>query len=66
MIYSLKGTLIHRAPGVVVVECGGVGYQCITSMMSIRDLPDIGSEVRLYTYMAVREDAVDLFGFTTT
>ena len=66
MIYSLRGTLIHRSPGVVVVECGGVGYQCTTSMMSIRDLPDIGSEVKLYTYMAVREDAVDLFGFTTT
>ena len=66
MIYSLKGTLIHRTPAFAVVECGGVGYKCTTSLMSLRDMPDIGREVTLYTLMAVREDAVELFGFTTT
>ena len=65
MIYSLKGTLIHRAQNFAVVECGGVGYKCSTSLSSLRDMPQIGSEVTLYTYMAVREDAVELFGFTS-
>ncbi len=66
MIYSLKGKLIHRTPAFAVIECGGVGYKCLTSLMSLRDMPDIGSEVTLYTLMNVREDAVELFGFTTT
>lgn len=65
MIYSLKGILIHRTPAFVVVECGGVGYKCTTSLMTIRDLPDVGKEVTLYTLMNVREDAVELFGFST-
>ena len=65
MIYSLKGTLIHRTQNFAVVECGGVGYKCSTSLSSLRDMPQVGSEVKLYTYMAVREDAVELFGFVT-
>ena len=66
MIYSLRGKLIHRSPAFVVVECGGVGYKCVTSLMTLRDMPETGSEVTLYTFMAVREDAVELFGFSTT
>ena len=66
MIYSLRGTLIHSTQSFAVVECGGVGYKCSTSLSSLRDMPQIGSEVTLYTYMAVREDAVELFGFMTT
>lgn len=66
MIYSLRGTLVYTAQSFAVVECGGVGYKCTTSMSTLRELPKIGSEVTLYTYMAVREDAVELFGFTAT
>ncbi len=66
MIYSLKGTLIHRMQGFVVIECGGVGYKCNTSLSTIRDLPQTGSEALLYTHMVVREDSVELFGFATT
>lgn len=66
MIYSLRGTLTHRTQSFAVIECGGVGYKCSTSLSSLRDMPQIGSEVTLYTYMAVREDAVELFGFTTS
>jgi len=66
MIYSLKGTLIHRMQGFVVIDCGGVGYKCSTSMSTIRELPQTGNEVMLYTHMAVREDSVELFGFATT
>lgn len=63
MLYSLRGTLIHREPSLAVVECGGVGYQCAITMNTARRLPDIGAEVMLYTFLNVREDTVDLFGF---
>ncbi|MEG2203545.1 MAG: Holliday junction branch migration protein RuvA [Oscillospiraceae bacterium] len=63
MIYSLRGVLIHTEPGIAVVECGGVGYQCAVSLTTQSQLPPKGSEVRLFTHMAVRDDAVELFGF---
>ncbi len=66
MIYSLRGTLIYEMQGYVVIECGGVGYKCNTSLSTLRQMPKIGSEVTLFTYMAVREDAVELFGFSTS
>lgn len=66
MIYSLNGTLIHSEPGFVVVECAGVGYQCMVTMNTLRSLPRIGERVMLYTKMLVREDAVELCGFAAT
>lgn len=63
MIYSLRGKLIHTEPGAVVVECAGVGYRCAVSLNTLAKLPNTGSEAFLLTHMAVREDAVDLFGF---
>lgn len=64
MIYSVRGTLVHTEQNLAVVECGGVGYGCRTTLNTLRDIK-MGSEVTLYTYMAVREDAVELFGFST-
>ncbi len=66
MIYSLNGTVIHTEPNVVVVECGGVGYKCLTTLSTLRTLPSIGEKTMLYTYMIVRDDAVELCGFATT
>lgn len=63
MIYSLRGKLILKETGFAVVECGGVGYGCRTSLSTVSRLGGIGSEVTLYTHLAVREDAVELFGF---
>lgn len=65
MFYSLKGTLIHTEPGFAVVECGGVGFKCLTTMSTLRSLPAIGKETTLFTHLNVREDALDLFGFAT-
>ena len=65
MIYSLRGKLIETAENTVVVECVGVGYLCSTTRTTLNSLPQKGSEVMLYTYMNVREGAVDLFGFST-
>lgn len=63
MIYSLRGKLTAAQPGMIVVECAGVGYRCSVSMTTLSMLPNVGSEVFVYTYMNVREDSVDLFGF---
>ena len=63
MLYSVRGTLIHREMNLAVVECGGVGYQCFITLNTARQLPQIGQEVMLYTILNVREDAVELFGF---
>ena len=48
-----------------VVECGGVGYACRTTLYTLGQLGSIGDTVFLYTAMSVREDAVELFGFST-
>ncbi len=65
MIYSLHGELIHTEPNLAVVECGGVGYACRTTMNTMKKIGGSG-EVRLFTQLNVREDAVDLFGFADT
>lgn len=65
MLYSLRGTLIHMEAGFVVIECGGVGYKCLTTMSTQRSLPKLHTEATLYTQLNVREDAVELFGFAT-
>ena len=63
MIYSVRGKLIHKEPFLAVVECGGVGYACRTTCMTASQLGETGTEVSLYTYLYVREDNVELFGF---
>ena len=65
MIYSLNGKLIYKDNAVAVIECGGVGYKCNVSLKTAALLPNVGSEVFLYTYMKVSEDDVSLFGFKT-
>lgn len=65
MIYSVHGKLIAKEPTMAVVECGGVGYACRTTLYTLGQLGSIGDTVFLYTAMSVREDAVELFGFST-
>ena len=64
MIYSLTGKYVAAEPNFVVIDCGGVGFQCFTSMSTITRLPQQGSTVTLYTYMSVTESAITLFGFS--
>ena len=63
MIYSVRGTLTAAGPRFAVVECGGVGFDCQITGHTARQLPALGSEVMLFTFMNVREDAIELFGF---
>lgn len=65
MFYSIKGTLTHTESNIAVVECGGVGFLCRTTMNTQKVLPQIGQEAKLYTHLNVREDALELFGFAT-
>lgn len=62
MIYSLHGELTHWETGLAVVECGGVGYACRTTMNTLSRIRELG-EVTLYTYLHVTENSLDLFGF---
>ena len=63
MIYSDRGKLTHKEPFLAVVECAGVGYACRTTCSTSAQLGETGKEVYLYTYLHVREDNVELFGF---
>ena len=65
MIYSVHGKLIAKEPAMAVVECGGVGYACRTTLHTLGQVGNLGETVLLYTAMSVREDAVELFGFST-
>lgn len=64
MIYSLTGKIALTTPELIVIECGGVGYACKSTLYTLEQIS--GKETAtLYTYLAVREDAIDLFGFAT-
>lgn len=65
MFYSLTGKLVHMEPGVVAIECGGVAFKCFTSMNTQKNMPRIGETATVYTHLNVREDALDLYGFST-
>ena len=65
MIYFVRGELADVMEESVVVDCQGIGYLIRVPASLIGELPAVGCEVRLYTYLAVREDAVALYGFLT-
>lgn len=64
MFYSVRGKLIHTTSTSAVVECGGVGYNCQTTINTLKTLK-MNTEVTLLTYLNVREDAMELYGFAT-
>ncbi len=63
MFYSLTGTVVHTDESSVAVSCGGVAFRCFTSFNTLRKIGSTGEKITLYTYLSVREDALDLFGF---
>lgn len=65
MIGYLKGELAEIKESYVVLEVGNIGYEVFLPGSSIMMLPGRGSEIKLYTYLHVREDALNLFGFLT-
>lgn len=65
MIRFVKGILAMVGEGEVVIENQGIGYLVSVPLSVMEALPEAGSEVMLYTYLNVREDALQLFGFLT-
>ena len=65
MIGYLKGELAEIKDNYVVLEVGNIGYEVYLPSKSIMELPSRGTAVKLYTYLHVREDAINLFGFLT-
>ncbi len=65
MLYNVKGILTVSDVNFIVVESGGVGFKCYTTLNTIKSIGTVGSEVNVYTHLAVREDAMDLYGFST-
>ncbi len=65
MISKLTGTLDHKNPPQVLVDCNGVGYEVHVPMSTFYNLPELGCKVSLLTHFIVREDAQILYGFAT-
>lgn len=64
MFYYVKGPVVHMAPYLAVVDCGGVGYACRTTNNTLGRLKK-GETATLYTHLNVREDAMELYGFSS-
>ena len=65
MFAFLTGTLEDKGNNIAVINCGGVGFEINVSETTILELPEVGGIAKLYTYMAVREDAITLYGFAS-
>lgn len=65
-MYSyIKGILTETDEESIVVEAGGIGYHIYTTGQTFSYLPSMGEEIKIYTYLNVREDAMLLYGFLT-
>ena len=65
MIGKIVGTLVHKHPPQILVDCHGVGYEIDVPMSTFYNLPALGESVALLTHFVVREDAQLLYGFAT-
>lgn len=65
MFYSITGKVILTEPGTVVIETGGIGYRLTVSGKTLGYAAENArtEKVSLFTYLSVREDAIELFGF---
>ena len=65
MIYSIAGKLALKDDHFAVVTTGGLGLKLFASRLTLEALPALGADVKFFTHLHVREDALDLFGFTS-
>lgn len=63
MFYSLTGKVVFFDTSCIAVDCNGVAYRCFATLNTIKKSARTGATVTLYTYLSVREDAMELFGF---
>ena len=64
MIHSLNGKLVYTDLNFAVIDVGGVGFRCFCSARTLSKLPAVNHDTFLLTYLNVREDALELFGFS--
>ena len=62
MFYYVNGTVAETGPNLAVIDCGGVGYACATTNYTLSQLKK-GERAKLYTYLHVREEIFELYGF---
>ena len=65
MFYYVSGTVAHVEPYLAVIDCGGVGYACRTTSYTLSQIKK-GDKAKLLTYLNVREDAMELYGFISS
>lgn len=65
MYAYLKGRVADKGQKELVLDVGGVGYQLSVSMTTLQETPPAGETMKVFTYLSVREDAMELFGFAT-
>ena len=64
MFYYVNGTVVETGPNLAVIDCGGVGYACATTNYTLSQLKK-GERAKLYTYLHVREEIFELYGFSS-
>ena len=64
MYYYVSGEVAHGEPYLAVIDCGGVGYACRTTTFTLSQIKK-GDKAKLFKYLSVREDAMDLYGFAS-
>lgn len=64
MFYYLNGTVAETGPNLAVIDCGGVGYACATTNYTLAHLKR-GEKSKLYTYLHVREEIFEIYGFSS-
>lgn len=63
MYAYIYGTVAFKEHNELVIEAGGVGYSLYCSLNTVADAPSVGEMARIYTYLSVKQDGIDLFGF---
>lgn len=66
MISFIRGSLERRAETFIIIESGGIGYQVFVSPATLARLPQTGVEVKVYTYLDVKEGGISLYGFSSS
>ncbi len=65
MIASVRGQVLSRLPGEVVVEAAGVGYRLAVSSETLSGVPRVGDTATLHTHLVLRDDGMHLYGFSS-
>jgi Holliday junction DNA helicase RuvA len=65
VIALVRGEVVSRLAGEVVIEAGGVGYRLAVSAETLDTIPEAGKEARLFSHLVMRDDAIQLFGFAS-